>query len=99
MKRMLTIMLAAGLWASAAGAVGSYSDALKSSGIVVWSDDTLDQWLTDPQHLVPGNAMPFRERWTAHERLLGAQSALHDRYEGRRTGAGRAGHRARRNDG
>jgi cytochrome c len=35
-----------------------YSDALKLSGIV-WNDKTLDTWLADPQHLVPGNQMPF----------------------------------------
>src|SRR6266702_131691 len=36
-----------------------YSPALKSSGIV-WNDKTLDEWLKDPQHLVPGNTMTFQ---------------------------------------
>jgi cytochrome c len=36
-----------------------YSEALKSSGMV-WSEDTLDKWLTDSQVLVPGNKMFFR---------------------------------------
>jgi cytochrome c len=36
----------------------NYSDALKSSGLV-WSEDTLGKWLTDPQALVPGTKMYF----------------------------------------
>jgi cytochrome c len=36
----------------------NYSDALKASGIM-WNDDTLDKWLTDPQKLVPGAKMFF----------------------------------------
>ena len=35
-----------------------YSPALKSANIV-WNDKTLDDWITDPQHLVPGNEMTF----------------------------------------
>jgi cytochrome c len=49
------------LWGRKAGTLPSFdrfSDALKSSGLT-WDDRTLDQWLTDPQHLVPGNEMPF----------------------------------------
>jgi cytochrome c len=34
----------------------SYSTALKNSGIT-WTEDTLEQWLTDPQKLVPGSKM------------------------------------------
>jgi cytochrome c len=37
----------------------SYSDASKKSNIV-WDGGTLDQWLTDPEQLVPGNDMAFR---------------------------------------
>lgn len=51
----------AGLWSRKAGSLASfmrYSHALRSSGIV-WDDKTLDAWLTDPQRLVPGNAMTF----------------------------------------
>ena len=35
-----------------------YSDALKSSNIV-WNEETLDKWLTDPQAFVPGVRMFF----------------------------------------
>lgn len=51
----------ADLWGRKAGSLSSfdrYSDALKSSGIV-WNDKTLDRWLTDPNGMVPNNAMPF----------------------------------------
>ena|SRR5258708_3056644 len=34
------------------------SPALKSSGII-WNDDTLDEWIKDPQHFIPGNTMTF----------------------------------------
>src|SRR5215472_15075256 len=51
----------AGLWNRKAGSLDSfsrYSPALKSVNIV-WNDKTLDDWITDPQHLVPGNEMTF----------------------------------------
>lgn len=51
----------ANLWDRKAGALASftrYSPALKSADIV-WNDKTLDEWLKDPQHLVPGNEMTF----------------------------------------
>jgi len=35
-----------------------YSPALKSAGII-WTDDTLDEWIKDPQHFIPGNTMTF----------------------------------------
>ena len=35
-----------------------YSPALKSANIV-WDDKTLDEWIADPQHVVPGNQMTF----------------------------------------
>jgi cytochrome c len=34
----------------------SYSTALKQSG-VVWNEDTLDKWLTNPQGFIPGVKM------------------------------------------
>ena len=51
----------AGLWNRKAGSLASfsrYSAALQSANIV-WNDKTLDDWVTDPQHLVPGNEMTF----------------------------------------
>ncbi len=38
-----------------------YSQALQKSGIV-WSEELIDQWLTNPDKLVPGNLMGFRVR-------------------------------------
>ena len=35
-----------------------YSDALKSANIV-WNEETLDKWLTNPQSFVPGVKMFF----------------------------------------
>jgi cytochrome c len=51
----------ANLWGRKAGTLPSfdrYSDALKSSAIL-WDEQSLDEWLTDPEHMVPDNAMPF----------------------------------------
>lgn len=51
----------ADLWNRKAGSLASfsrYSSALKSANIV-WNDQTLDEWLKDPQHFVPGNEMTF----------------------------------------
>jgi cytochrome c len=44
----------------AAGSLANYnySTALKASNIV-WNETTLDQWLTNPQALVPGAKMMF----------------------------------------
>jgi cytochrome c len=49
------------LWGRKAGSLPSfdrYSTALKSAN-VVWNDKTLDEWIEDPQHLVPDNQMTF----------------------------------------
>lgn len=43
--------------ASAAG-FGRYSEALRQSRLV-WNEETLDQWLANPQSLVPGTSMTF----------------------------------------
>ena len=51
----------ADLWNRKAGSLASfsrYSLALKSANIV-WNDQTLADWVTDPQHFVPGNEMTF----------------------------------------
>jgi cytochrome c len=37
----------------------NYSKAVKNSG-VVWTEQTLDQWLADPQTLIPGQRMNFK---------------------------------------
>jgi cytochrome c len=50
----------AGVVGRTAGTVPDYrySPALQKSGIV-WTDETLDKWLADPQALVPGTKMFF----------------------------------------
>ena len=51
----------AALWNRKAGSLASfsrYSPSLQSANII-WNDKTLDDWITDPQHLVPGNEMTF----------------------------------------
>jgi cytochrome c len=51
----------AGLWGRKAGSLSSfnrYSFALKSANIA-WNGKTLDEWIEDPQHLVPDNQMTF----------------------------------------
>ena len=51
----------ANLWGRKAGSLPSfnrYSPALTSANIV-WNDKTLDEWVEEPQHLVPGNQMTF----------------------------------------
>lgn len=52
----------ANLWGRRAGALASfprYSPALQSARIV-WNDATLNEWIRDPQRLVPGNDMTFQ---------------------------------------
>lgn len=50
-----------GVYGRKAGSVPgfAYSPALTASS-VVWTADTLDRWLTDPQSLIPGQRMNFR---------------------------------------
>jgi cytochrome c len=51
----------ADVWNRKAGSLASftrYSPALKAANIT-WTDKTLDEWLKDPQHVVPGNQMTF----------------------------------------
>jgi len=49
-----------GVFGRAAGRAAGYdySDALRASG-VVWSERTLDAWLTNPQQLIPGQKMGY----------------------------------------
>jgi cytochrome c len=51
----------ANLWSRKAGSLESftrYSSALKSANLA-WNDQTLDEWVKDPQRVVPGNEMTF----------------------------------------
>src|SRR5437764_4885931 len=60
-NRNMTGPSLAELWNRKAGGLPSferYSPALQSSGII-WQDNTLDEWLKDPQHFIPGNTMTF----------------------------------------
>lgn len=60
-NRSMTGPSLAELWNRKAGSLTSfprYSHALQSSD-VVWNDKTLDEWLKDPEHVVPGNQMTF----------------------------------------
>jgi cytochrome c len=69
-NRNMTGPSLAELWNRKAGGLASfhrYSPALKSSGIV-WNDKMLDEWLKDPQHLVPGNTMTFQGMPNAQQR-------------------------------
>ena len=51
----------AGVYGRKAGSVESfeYSAALKRSGIM-WTEDSLDKWLTNTEQVVPDNDMTFR---------------------------------------
>lgn len=50
-----------GVYGRRAGAAPgyAYSKALTSSG-VVWSEETLDRWLQDPEAFIPGQRMNYR---------------------------------------
>ena len=58
-----------GLFGRPAGTVPgfNYSDAMKNSGIV-WSEQTLDQFLQGPRKLVPGTKMTYAGVPDAQER-------------------------------
>ena len=61
-NRNMTGPSLAELWNRKAGTLPSfhrYSPALKTSS-VTWNDQTLDEWIKDAQHLVPGNTMTFQ---------------------------------------
>ena len=44
-----------------------YSPAIKRSGIV-WTPETLDKFISDPQAMVPGNRMPYAGMANANDR-------------------------------
>jgi len=58
-----------GVFGRKAGALDAYrySPALKRSGIV-WSPQTLDNFISDPQKAVPANRMPYAGMTNAAER-------------------------------
>ena len=58
-----------GIFTRKAGEVADfrYSPAIKRSGIV-WTPETLDKFITDPQALVPGNRMPYAGMASAADR-------------------------------
>jgi cytochrome c len=58
-----------GILARKAGEIADfrYSPAIKRSGIV-WTPETLDRFITDPQALVPGNRMPYAGMANASDR-------------------------------
>jgi cytochrome c len=69
-NRNMTGPSLAELWSRRAGALPAfprYSPALKSSGII-WNDDTLNEWIKDPQHFIPGNTMTFPGMKDAQQR-------------------------------
>lgn len=59
----------AGLFGRRAGSLDdyAYSEAMRASG-VVWTETTLDQFLTAPRKLIPGTKMPFAGIPDARER-------------------------------
>jgi cytochrome c len=58
-----------GIFTRKAGEIADfrYSPAIKRSGIV-WTPETLDKFITDPQALVPGNRMPYAGMANAADR-------------------------------
>ncbi len=69
-NRNMTGPSLAEVWNRTAGSLASfprYSPVLKASGIV-WTDATLDEWIKDPQHFIPGNTMTFPGMKDARQR-------------------------------
>ena len=69
-NRNMTGPSLAEVWDRKSGSLASfprYSPALKSAGII-WTDDTLDEWIKDPQHFIPGNTMTFPGMKDARQR-------------------------------
>jgi cytochrome c len=62
-----------GVVGRAAGEVAGfkYSPAFAAgSGGIVWDEDTLDRWLTDPQSVIPGAVMPYKQADPDKRRLV-----------------------------
>lgn len=60
-----------GVYGRTAGSVESfqYSDSLKGSKIV-WNEESLEKWLSDPERLVPDNDMGFRLEKAEERRVI-----------------------------
>ena len=58
-----------GIFSRKAGEIADfrYSPAIKRSGIV-WTPETLEKFITDPQAMVPGNRMPYAGMANATDR-------------------------------
>jgi len=70
-NRNMTGPSLAEVWNRKSGSLPSfprYSPALKSAGII-WNDDTLDEWIKDPQHFIPENTMTFPGIRNAQQRM------------------------------
>ena len=69
-NRNMTGPSLAEIWNRQSGSLTSfarYSPALKSAGII-WNEDTLDEWIKDPQHFIPENTMTFTGLKDARQR-------------------------------
>jgi cytochrome c len=69
-NRNMTGPSLAEIWNRKSGSLANfprYSPALKSAGII-WNDATLDEWIKDPQHFIPGNTMTFQGMKDARQR-------------------------------
>ena len=48
-----------------------YSEAfVKGDSGIVWDESTLDRWLTDPQSVIPGAVMPYKQADPDKRRLV-----------------------------
>jgi len=48
-----------------------YSPAFEAgSGAIVWDEGTLDRWLADPQSVIPGAVMPYKQADPDKRRLV-----------------------------
>ena len=48
-----------------------YSEAFaKGSGGIVWNESTLDRWLADPQSMIPGSVMLYKQADPDKRRLV-----------------------------
>ena len=68
-NRNMTGPSLAEVWNRKSGSLASfprYSPALKSASSGI--DDTLDEWIKDPQHFIPGNTMTFPGMKDARQR-------------------------------